>query len=86
MKNRVLMPLIVLLWLCGVAMRYVWFAPRVKAASPERFTHLYSQGQWPPDMTFSVYHDNETGQELICAMNNADSSRCWYSGRVWKSQ
>lgn len=86
MKNRVLMPLIAVLWVCGFVVGYVWRTPHiVHADGGNRFTPIYRQG---PDVQvyFQVFHDTETGQEIVCTFNEEhyNEGGCWLTGRVWK--
>ena len=85
MKNRVLIPLIALLWASGVLLGHVLRTPVVHAGGAQRFTNLLHQGD-EVEVFFHVYHDNETGQEIVCTTNEAhyDEGGCWLTGRVWK--
>lgn len=61
---------------------------KVLASEGYRFTHIYEQSvenQHMKDTTFLVYHDNSTGDEIICAQQgNTSNISCFKSGRNWK--
>lgn len=85
MKNRVLIPLIALLWASGVLLGHVLRTPVVHAGGSDRFDKLYWQSDSMP-VEFQVFHDKGSGQEIVCTSSNThyDSLRCWPTGRVWK--
>lgn len=36
------------------------------------------------DHQFEFWHDNETGQEMVCVYNGLATPACYLTGRTWK--
>jgi len=60
----------------------------VMASEGYRFYHVYEEvvhNQSLKPTTFIVYHDQSTGNEIICAQQgNTANISCFQSGRNWK--
>lgn len=77
------------IFLIGLALLGIEF--KVLAAENQRFEHIYSS-EWihvsglngNGDKLFSVFHDHETGNEIICVDDNRGGPSCFLSGRSWK--
>lgn len=71
-----------------------WLSGSVRASENSRFEHIYTS-PWVfasgttagYDKRFVVYHDKDSGNEIICADEDARGSlSCFLSGRNWKDK
>jgi hypothetical protein len=77
-RKKFLLPAVIALVLC---------AGIVFGQARPRFEQTYEQEiGGPMGRTFEVYHDKDTGQEIVCARVSYNSSgySCFLSGRSWK--
>jgi hypothetical protein len=73
-------------------MKYLWIAVigLSLASQPRpRFQYIYGEDMEtaPREITLTVIHDAETGQEIVCARSGVSagySISCWLTGRNWK--
>ena len=49
----------------------------------ERPRMSYQGTQKEHQETFDFFHDNETGQEIVCVFGTLNSPSCYLTGRKW---
>lgn len=93
MNESKLVWLLIIAVSCSIATLTVVLSTRsVKAADRHpypRFEHIYTESGDAHILRWEVFHDRETGQEIVCAfptttLGSAEKTSCWLTGRNWK--
>lgn len=59
--------------------------PMLEDSMPRpRFEFLLWEDMKGMNASFQVYHDKETGQEIVCVMDKLAAPSCYLTGRSWK--
>lgn len=72
------------LWVGILLVLSISSSDNVKAGSRPRFEMILDQYHEPKNHSFEVFHDKETGQEIVCVYGGLDMASCYLTGRSWQ--